>query len=272
MTQSSIFWDTSGAVGDGASAYTQAQLVAWLRRTFLNDNTVEGVLAGYANELEVTGSSSPVAVNTGAAVVYGFPYENDASVNVTVATPTVGTTGHRVVLRVNWSAQTVRIALLSSADGTASIPAVTQSANTTWEISLATLTITTGGVITVTDDRSYCHFNTLPLVYRRQGGSATIWSTPGTTDYDPGAGTRIEVGAVTLEFSNAASASAAVTLPVAFSYAPLVFVSWATTSYDNVIVVATAPTGATINVLAKTVDGTFITENTTAYWMAVGPE
>jgi hypothetical protein len=36
---------------------------------------------------------------------------------------------------------------------------VTQSAGTTWEITIATLTITTGGVITLTDARVYCHIN-----------------------------------------------------------------------------------------------------------------
>jgi len=42
-----------------------------------------------------------------------------------------------------------------SADNDPSIPALTQAFGTTWEISLATFTITTGGVITVTDDRTF---------------------------------------------------------------------------------------------------------------------
>ena len=159
MAEGSIFWTTGGA-GDGASAYTQAQVTDWLRRTFLSNAATEGVLAGYANSLAVSGTSSPVSVATGAAVVYGFPYENTSAVSLTVPTPTIGTTGHRVVLRANWTARTVRIALVSSSNGVATPPALTQSAGTTWEVSLATLSITTGGVITVTDTRAYAHFAT----------------------------------------------------------------------------------------------------------------
>lgn len=159
MAQSSIFWPTSG-VGDGAAQYTDAQLFAWLRRTFLRSITTEGVHAGHLNELACTGAVSPVAVNTGAALVDGIPYENTASVNQTIATPSVGTTGHRIVLRANWAAQTVRITDIASADGVAAIPAAVQIAGTTYDITLATLTITVGGVITLTDARSYLHYTT----------------------------------------------------------------------------------------------------------------
>jgi hypothetical protein len=159
VTQSSLFWPTNG-VGDGASQYTDAQLFAWLRRTFLGATATEGVHAGYVNELAVSGAASPLSIATGAALVDGIPYENTAVVSLAVPTPVVGTTGHRVVLKANWAAQTVRVALVSSADGNAAIPAVTQTPGTTYEISLATLTITTGGVITVTDARAYCHYGT----------------------------------------------------------------------------------------------------------------
>lgn len=116
--------------------------------------------AGHLNELAVTGAASPVAVNTGAALVDGIPYENTASVNQAIATPSVGTTGHRIVLRASWAAQTVRITDIASADGVAAIPAAVQIAGTTYDITLATLTITTGGVITLTDARSYLHYTT----------------------------------------------------------------------------------------------------------------
>lgn len=154
MTQSSIFWPTSG-VGDGASQYTDAQLFAWLRRTFLRDLTTEGIESGFANELAVSGATSPVSIATGAAIVYGIPYENTAAVTQAIATPSIGTTGHRIVLRASWAAQTVRVVDIASADGTAAIPALVQIAGTTWDIPLATLTITTGGVITVTDARVF---------------------------------------------------------------------------------------------------------------------
>lgn len=153
--EKSFLW-TTGATGDGASTYTQAETFGMFRRMFVTDPTTQGVLKGYEGDLAVTGTTSPISVAKGAAIVYGSPYLSDAATSVAVATPSVGTTGHRVVLQMDWTAQTTRIALLSSADGTATIPDVTQTANTKWEISLASLTITTAGVITVTDTRAYC--------------------------------------------------------------------------------------------------------------------
>jgi hypothetical protein len=105
--------------------------------------------------LAVSGAASPVSVATGAALVYGLPYENTAIVTQAIATPSVGTTGHRIALRASWAAQTVRVVDIASADGTAAIPALVQSPGVTYDIPLATLTITTGGVITVTDARVF---------------------------------------------------------------------------------------------------------------------
>lgn len=156
MAEHSSFWTTNGT-GDG-SAYTQAQLAAMWKRLFTPSGY--GVLFGYANELAVSGTSSPISVATGAAVVQGFMYENDAAKSITVPTPAIGTTGHRVVLRVDWSAQTVRVVLKSSSDGVAALPALTQTINTVYEISLAGLTITTGGVITLTDERTFARYAT----------------------------------------------------------------------------------------------------------------
>jgi hypothetical protein len=163
MAQFSMMW-TTGETGDGTSPYTQAQVNAWLRRSFVNNPVVEGVIPDYpktgGKELAVTGTASPVAVAPGAAWVYGFPYESTASETITVPTPVGGTTGHRVVLRANWTTQQVRLALISSANGNAAIPALTQNPGTIWEIPLASLTITTGGVITITDQRGFVHLNT----------------------------------------------------------------------------------------------------------------
>ncbi len=160
MSEQSIFW-TTNAVGDGlVGGYTMAQTQAWMRALWLNDNTTEGVLLGYQNALAVTNPADhDLAINTGAAIVYGFFYQNTASVTKTPALPVVGTTGWRLVLRASWAAQTVRITLLESADGVPAAPAVTQVDATTWDISLATGTTTTGGVVAITDMRGWCHPN-----------------------------------------------------------------------------------------------------------------
>lgn len=159
MTESSRFW-TTGTTGDGASTYTQDQVMDWLRKTFLYDPATQCVLKGVGSDLAVSGTSSPISIAAGAGYVYGFFYENTASVSKGISTPVIGTTGFRVVLQATWSTtRTVRIAVLMASDGTATPPAVTQTAGTLYEVTLATGTITTGGVIAITDGRGYCHPN-----------------------------------------------------------------------------------------------------------------
>ncbi len=158
MTEDSILWTTSGT-GDGASTgYTQTELIRWLRQSFISDNTDEGVAKNYLNELEVTGVATPVSVDTGAAYVYGFPYWNTASVDVAIPTPTVATRIDRIVLRASWSAQTVRITRIAGTEG-GGAPALTQTDGDTWDVPLAQASVTTGGVITVTDERIFVHPN-----------------------------------------------------------------------------------------------------------------
>lgn len=178
----SILWTTNGT-GDGASPYTQAQVSEWLRKTFLADPATQGILPGVGGEFAVSGTSSPLTVASGFAYVYGFPAWDNSAATVAVPTPVIGTTGHRIVLRADWAAQTVRVVLLSSSDGVATPPAVTQTAGTRWEISLATLTITTGGTITVTDTRQYAHANLMLNGSRLDDnsvGSAKLIDGPGS--------------------------------------------------------------------------------------------
>lgn len=156
MAESSRFW-TTNATGDGpVGGYTQQQFYDFMRKVFITDQeATRGVVLGEQGGLACSGTASPIAVAAGSAIVYGFFYESTASVNLTVTTPSVGTTGGRVILRAGWSAQTVRLVAVRNTDGQIAIPALTQSAGSTWEISLYTFTITTGGVITLTDDRKY---------------------------------------------------------------------------------------------------------------------
>lgn len=147
---------TTNNTGDGPSAgYSAANFQQFIRETFITNPATEGVLYGIGNNLAVSGTSSPVSVNTGAAINYGVYYGNDSSVNVTIPTPSSATRIDRIVLRYSWSAQTVRITRIAGTEGSGSAPAMTQTANTTWDIPIANVSITTGGVITVTDERTY---------------------------------------------------------------------------------------------------------------------
>lgn len=176
MTEKSFFWNGT-SLGDAATwtparGYHMANVdyespwVDIMMRAILNGTGNRGVLLGWLNELEVTGVASPLSVNTGAAIVYGLYYENDAALNVTVDTPTSDVRVDRLVIRRDWTAQTARVTLLEGVEGAGAAPAMTQSpapdGSGVYDIPLATLEITTGGVITVTDAREFCEFSLEP--------------------------------------------------------------------------------------------------------------
>lgn len=298
MTQKSWPWSTVAGLGDGAAELGEDDSRLMLATYFgIQDPASEGVSKGVLNELEVTGAASPLAVNTGSAICYGL-YYNDASVNLTVTTPAVGTTGGRVVLQTNWAGTggagleaRTRLAVISSADGVAAIPALTQTAGVTWEISLATFTITTGGVITLSDDRTFRHSpmmvdtaeifddaiddsklgDRVAQFYRRQGGNASDWSTTGTTTYTPGA-VRKQAGSIGVTLSAAPAGVANVTFPVAFSNVPLItglshalYSRELDVSFSNV-----TANGFTINI--DVIDGTSVSTTVEVNWEATGPE
>jgi len=159
MTQRSLFWD--GIVGDGGP-YTQQHLHDFFFRVLLNGTGNRGVLRLWENELLVSGTSSPVNVAVGAAIVYGGYYETDEPVTVNIPTPSSGKSRYdRVVVRRNWSSQTTRIARVAGVAAAApAIPALTQTQGAIYEVPLATVLITDAGNITITDTREFCTFST----------------------------------------------------------------------------------------------------------------
>lgn len=187
-----------------------------------------GVLPRWANELEVTDPvvANRVDVDTGAAIVHGKHYDNDAVVNVFVATSVGAWREDLICLRAVWALEYVQIARHSNpADGVA-YPAPTQTDGVTWEIPLAAVRIDNAGVIlSVTDLREYPRPNLDmgPYLYRRQGGSAAVWKTPGATSYVPYPHVRMQAGVASVTILNTATFidTAALTFPVAFSQAPI---------------------------------------------------
>lgn len=296
MAEDSWFWTTDGT-GDGTDAgYTQAEVAQFWRYMFTQDPSTEFVVAGALNELATTGATSPVSMATGYAVVDGIPYKNDAAKDIAIATPVIGTTGHRIVLTADWPAQEVRQELLSSADGVAAIPAMTQTSGTDYDVSVCTLVITVGGDITVTDTRGFCHFGTdietgmietgavtlakmavdsvddskagnrIIQMHRRQGGNGASWIAPGTTTYTPGM-VRMQVGAIQWTGGSAASGTQAVTYPTAFSEIPIVI---ATCQNHDDVVCNVANQGAS----AFRIDWSSVSSYTALdlSWIAIGTE
>lgn len=153
--EQSLWWATSG-IGDGiAEGYAQDAVTEHWRMLFCQDPTTQGVAMNYLNGLAVTNPQwADLQVGSGGGVCYGFGYRNTNAMTFTPFTPTLGTTGWRLVLRTDWVLQTVRIVLLQNSDGASGIPALTQNAGYRWEISLAHGTVTIGNAIQgFTDDR-----------------------------------------------------------------------------------------------------------------------
>jgi len=116
-----------------------------------------GVVKAALNELAVTSpGADEVEVDTGQAFVQGTLYENTATLVIATARPSVGTTGKRLVLRRDAVAGGVRATVISSADGTGTLPALTQDAEGNYDIPLASFTHATNGTIgALTDEREF---------------------------------------------------------------------------------------------------------------------
>lgn len=107
-------------------------------------------------------------------------------------------------------------------------------------------------------------------IVKRQGGSSTIWSTPGTTNYTP-ANSKIQTGVIAITLTDDDD-SVAITFPEAFTYAPIALCHYSGgtgTTYVSPIttsVSALTNTGMTIYVKAGG------NSNYTFYihWIAIG--
>lgn len=159
MAQKSFPW--SGIVTGDCGPYIDDRFAHILEILFTGGNkTTQGVLRGYLSELAVTSASSPVNVAAGAGVVDGEIFELDAATTVTIPTPSGATRIDRLVLRKDFTAQTVRLTRIAGIEGGAA-PAISQVDGTTWDVKICQLSITTGGVITITDERAFCQFSSI---------------------------------------------------------------------------------------------------------------
>jgi hypothetical protein len=106
------------------------------------------------NQLAATSGVNEVTIDTGKAMVYGTRYNNTAPVDWTIPTPSGSTRVDTIVLRKEWNGQLVRQQRVVGTEG-AGAPAIVQTAGDTWEFPLYDVSITTGGVITLTDRREF---------------------------------------------------------------------------------------------------------------------
>jgi len=116
------------------------------------------------NELEVTGETSPVSVDTGWAIVKGKLVKNTSNVSVNIPTPASNPRIDRIVVQVDFTTTPVSASIVRVAGTEAtvpSVPALDQVDGTIWQVPLAQVQVTTGGVVTVTDERRYIGHGTV---------------------------------------------------------------------------------------------------------------
>lgn len=116
--------------------------------------------------------------------------------------------------------------------------------------------------------------NRVPQFYRRQGGDASDWSTPGTTTRTPGA-VRMQGGSVTVPFTSSTAETVAITFPTSFSQPPLVFISMkrpttgSAEQFLGMINPTVLATGFSVNVYAL---AGATSDDPILNWYAIGPE
>jgi hypothetical protein len=157
MAQRSRFWDGT-TVGDATvapyDAGTEFSEVMTAVAGLASDPNKGGLLSTISVSMLVAGT---LRIGPFEALVYGAWYQNDANTDFVIATPASATRIDTVVLRKSWAAQTVRMLVITGTEGGAA-PSLVQTPGVTWDVPIATLSTTTGGVTTVTGTSSRADF------------------------------------------------------------------------------------------------------------------
>lgn len=271
MTVTTMLWATNGT-GDGTgTGYTDVQTQRLFRQLLMSDPTVQGVIAAADNELVPSASgTSEITVGTGAAFIYGLHLYADAATVLTL--PSVAAdTGGIVYAAIDWVTQTGEINVNQNTSGNTAIPSLTQTALTEWQIPICSYVVNSSGTIYtnaakttagVTDLRRYVGLAGLRMEYR-QGGSATVWGSDGTTTYRVnGSDVLIQAGS---GITNG-SGTLTITYPVAYSQVPLIFLS---VEGSGTMVGATSR-GASSTAVATTLDDGSAAASAVVNWLTMG--
>jgi hypothetical protein len=172
------------------------------------------------------------------------------------------------------------------------IPDKTQVTNSVWDIDLCSLTITTGGVITLTDLRVFLHYPTkvagsqlddktvnddkigfrIPKLTKRQGGSSAAWGNPGTTNFTPFE-VKQQIGSVQVSVATGANAGTiTITFPEAFGTPPIVIANAASTGAqsESYVVTVRSVSTTTAELHVRDVLQQGLAALVTVNWFAIG--
>lgn len=133
---------------------------------------------GAGKNFQVSGVATPLAVEEGVCYVKGKRVLNSAAASVAVPAPVTNPRIDRIIVKFVFATNAVTIERLAGTEDPApTAPALTQVDGNTWEVSLAQAHVTTGGVITVTNERRWA----VPLGVFMVGEIKAIKATLGGT-------------------------------------------------------------------------------------------
>lgn len=150
MAEQSMFWPTTGT-GDGISGGYTSDRLSSIWKAVIGD----GVLK-YQNDLEVTGvGSTSLAINTGAAVVDGYLYENTSSATITTSTLSSATYGLYIIANESASALTVNRSVAGTSVATKTVRLALNSTTPSQPyVKIANVTTVAGTITVITDNAS----------------------------------------------------------------------------------------------------------------------
>lgn len=148
MAEQSMFWPTTGT-GDGTSGGYTSDRLASIWKSMLGDGLLK-----YLNDLEATGEgTTSLSINTGAALVKGYLYENTTS--ATIATSTLGSASYGLYIIANegTTALTVSRSVSGTTVGAKTVRlALSSGVPTQPYIKLATVATTAGNITSITTE------------------------------------------------------------------------------------------------------------------------
>lgn len=169
---------------DGVTV-SESQFSAFFKE--LQDTGVAGSADSTALKVTGDGGGMRVFVAAGSAIVRGFFYNNDASVQLTIGASTSLVRYDRIVLRLDPSVNSAVLAVVAGTPGAASPAALTQTTTGIYELPLAVVTVGASvaniGSGVVVDDRIF------------HGHRVGVWSTAkrpaSPRQYQPGFNTSL---------------------------------------------------------------------------------
>lgn len=264
MAEQSMFWPTTGT-GDGISGgYTDARL-----KTIWKAALGNGVLQ-YLNKLEATGTgTSTLAVNTGAALVEGYLYENDSSASI--ATTSLGSATYGLYVIANEDASALAVSR-SVAGTTVAAKSTRLALNSTTPtqpyIKIATVVTSGGSITSITAENNRFASSRVKTV-----GSSTLATGSAATaqTFVTATSATVVLGTVTnSDYVTINSATGVITIKESGVYAINVFYAWVYNAtgerFLHLNVNSAADSTTVTNFLASSISfGTHTTRNVVAY-------